>query len=65
MRHELKVFRVKQNLTQQQMAELLGVSVGTYNLVENVIRRGSQKFWLNLQKEFNLDGETVWNLQTQ
>ena len=64
MRHELKVFRVTQNLTQQQMAEKTGVSVSTYNLIENGARRGSQTFWLTLQKEFNLDGGKVWELQS-
>ena len=63
MRHELKVFRVTQNLTQKEMADKLGVSLATYNLIENGARRGSQDFWLNLQKEFNLEGGDVWNLQ--
>ena len=63
MRHELKVFRVKQNLTQQEMAEKTGVSVTTYNLIENGNRRGSQEFWLNLQNIFNLEDGQVWTLQ--
>ena len=63
MRHNLKVFRVTHNLTQQQLADKLGVSVSTYNLIENGSRRGSQKLWETLQKEFNLDGGKVWELQ--
>lgn len=62
-RHELKVFRVDNKLTQNEMAAKLGVSVSTYNLIENGKRRGSQKFWLKLQKSFNLDGGKVWELQ--
>lgn len=62
-RHELKVLRVKNRLTQNEMAAKLGVAVSTYNLIENGKRRGSQKFWLKLQKLFNLDGGEVWKLQ--
>lgn len=65
MRMELKVFRIKQKLTQQEMAAKTGVSVPQYNLIENGNRRGSQAFWLNLQKEFNLDGGTVWKMQNE
>lgn len=64
MRHKLKVFRVKHNLTQQQLANKLGVSVSTYNLIEAGKRRGSQKFWEQLQREFNLEGGEVWELQS-
>ena len=64
MRLELKVFRMKQKLNQEQMAEKLGVSISTYNLIENGKRRGSQEFWLKLQSEFNLEGGEVWKLQT-
>ena len=64
MRLELKVFRFKNNLTQQQVAEKTGVSVSTYNLIENGSRRGSQTFWLTLQKEFNLDDGYIWQLQS-
>lgn len=63
MRHALKVFRVTQNLTQQQLADKMGVTVGTYNLIENGKRRGSQKFWVKLQETFKLEDGQVWNLQ--
>ena len=63
-RHDLKVLRIKHNLTQQQLADQLGVSVSTYNLIEGGKRRGSQVFWLNLQKRFNLTVVEVWDLQT-
>lgn len=63
MRTELKVLRVRNGLTQPQMAEKLGVSKSTYNFIENGKRRGSQEFWLKLQSEFNLDGERVWKIQ--
>lgn len=62
-RRNLKVFRVKHNLTQQQLADQLGVSVSTYNLVEGGNRRGSIEFWTKLQQQFNLEGGDVWELQ--
>lgn len=62
-RHNLKLLRVKHNLTQQQLADQLGVSVSTYNLVENGQRRGSQEFWLKLQNLLHLEDGEVWQVQ--
>lgn len=62
-RHNLKLLRVKHNLTQQQLADQLGVSVSTYNLVENGQRRGSQDFWLKLQNLLHLEDGEVWQVQ--
>jgi DNA-binding XRE family transcriptional regulator len=63
MRTELKLLRVKHHYTQPEMAKVCGTSLSTYNLIEQGKRRGSQEFWLNVQKVFGLDGETVWKLQ--
>ena len=60
---KLKIWRMKQRVTQQEMAERTGVSLSTYNLIENGTRRGSHEFWLNLQREFYLDDGEVWRLQ--
>lgn len=60
---ELIKLRIDHDLTQTAMAKLLGVSVGTYNLVENGKRRGSKLFWQKVQKIFNLDGEQMWKLE--
>lgn len=62
---ELIKLRVDHDLTQTDMAKICGVSVGTYNLVENGKRRGSKEFWQTIQTSFNLDGEQMWNLQNQ
>lgn len=62
MRTELKVLRVKHNLTQQEAAEKLGVSVSTYNLVENGNRDGSKAFWQGVQAVFKLEDGEVWQL---
>ena len=64
MRKELKLFRVEKGLTQKQIAEKLGVSVSTYNLIETGKNNGTIEFWEKMQKEFNLDGGKVWNLQS-
>jgi DNA-binding XRE family transcriptional regulator len=45
------------------MAKICGVSVGTYNLIENGKRRGSKEAWQKIQAYFNLDGEQMWKLQ--
>ena len=60
---ELIKFRVDHDLTQTEIAEVCGVSTGTYNLIENGKRRGSKQFWQTLQKIFDLDGEQMWRLQ--
>lgn len=63
MRKELRRFRTNKFITQQEMADKLGVSVSTYNLIENGKRRGSQDFWLKLQNVYNLEDDQVWKLQ--
>lgn len=60
---ELIKLRVDHDLTQTDMANICGVSVGTYNLVENGKRRGSKKLWQKIQAHFNLDGEQMWKLE--
>ena len=60
---ELIKLRVDHDLTQTEIAEQCGISVATYNLIENGTRRGSRKFWQTLQKLFDLDGEQMWKLQ--
>ena len=62
MRTDLKVLRVKNKLTQQQLADKLGVSVVTYNLIEQGKRQGSKDFWANLQKLFKLADGELWQL---
>lgn len=60
---ELIILRIKHNLTQTDLAEICGVSVGTVNLIENGKRRGSKKVWQRIQAHFNLGGEQMWKLQ--
>lgn len=62
MRTDLKVLRVKNNLTQAELAKKLGVSCPTYNLIEQGKRNGSTKFWLNVKAVFNLEDGELWKL---
>lgn len=52
MRLNLRLLRVKNGLTQDQMAERLGVTRSTYSNIESGKSNGRMSFWLNLQKEF-------------
>ena len=61
-RNKLKVLRVKHELTQQQLADKLGVSVSTYNLLEMGKRDGNKELWLDIQKLFKLEDGEVWRL---
>ena len=49
---ELKLLRVKEGLTQQQMAEKIGCDRSTYIAVENGQRKGGVNFWFKFQAAF-------------
>lgn len=51
------------NLTQQEMADKIGISKGAYSLIEQRKRIGSTKTWVKIQELFNLTDEEVWQLQ--
>ncbi|MBQ6447107.1 MAG: helix-turn-helix transcriptional regulator [Bacillus sp. (in: Bacteria)] len=53
------------DLTQKEMADKIGISVGAYSLIESGKRVGSTKTWLKIQELFNLTDEEVWRLQTK
>ena len=61
-RHNLYVFRCDKKLKQSEMAEKTGVSRRTYGLVENGKRDGSQMFWSNLQREFDVPDSEMYSL---
>ena len=60
MRTNLKVFRVKQNLSQEAFAEKIGYTRATYSAIENGKRSGRQRFWLDFQKAFNIPDADLW-----
>lgn len=53
----------KGDLTQQEMADKIGLSLSGYAMLENGQRSGSRETWIKIQKTFNLKDEEVWNLQ--
>lgn len=62
MRMNLKLFRVKQNLTQSEMSDKIGCCRVRYSAIENGSRNGRQDFWNALQKAFNVPESEMWEL---
>ena len=62
MRTGLKLFRVKNHLTQQQVAERVGVSRQVYGKIEKGISRCNINFWVTLQRCFNIPDEYMYSL---
>lgn len=58
----LKIIRVKNGLTQEEMARKLGMSRQNYGLIETGKAPGNIRFWSKLQKTFNLSGEEMWSV---
>lgn len=60
MRTNLKILRVKNNLTQEEMANRIGCTRTTYSSIEKGERNGRQSFWVNLQKAFDIPDNELW-----
>lgn len=58
----LKILRVRYDLTQETMAERLGMSRQAYAKIENGQAAGSISFWLKVQFAFNITSEEMWYL---
>ena len=65
MRKSLRSFRGSMCLTQQEMADKIGVSNQQYFLVEAGRRNGSMEFWTDLQNAFGLPDEKVWQMMKE
>ena len=52
MRKNLQTARQKQNFTQKQLADILGITVWQYQKIENGGSDGSVKVWVKLSKLF-------------
>ena len=63
LRTNLKVFRIKQNLTQSEMSEKIGCVRETYQAIESGAREGRQIFWSDLQKAFDIPDSEMWALK--
>lgn len=62
MRTNLKLFRVKQCLSQDEIAAKIGCTRATYSSVESGKRDGRLAFWHDLQKAFNIPDSAMWAL---
>lgn len=51
------------NITQKEMADKIGISIGAYSLIEAGKRTGSTKTWIKIQNLFKLKDDEVWKLQ--
>jgi transcriptional regulator with XRE-family HTH domain len=58
----LKDFRKKEGLTQQQMADKLGINRVTYTKIELGYRDPDLNFMKSLEKAFNLSPEQLHNI---
>ena len=61
-RTELKLFRVRHNLTQEQTAARIGCGRMTYAAVENGKRKPSARFREDFQKAFNISDKNFVEL---
>lgn len=65
MRTDLKVLRIKNGWSQREIAEKLGISTGSYSLIENGKRFGSPKTWEKIKEIYNLENREMWEIQHQ
>ena len=61
-RLNLKLFRIRHDLTQYQMAERIGYERAAYSMVEAGTRNPSIEFFMNLQEAFDVPDEKMWEL---
>lgn len=61
-RINLKIFRIKQELSQEKMAEKIGVSRSIYRDIESGKRNCNDKFMTKLQTAFNIPDASMWEL---
>ena len=64
-RLKLKQLRVSLDLSQEQMAETLGISRSMYAAIENGQRYGRLPFWKNLEVTHNVPSHEVYEMMTE
>lgn len=58
----LRVFRAKQNMTQEEFCKKIGAGRSYYCLIEQGKRKATQDFWHKLQTAFNIPDAEMWQL---
>lgn len=61
-RKNLKIFRIRHDLTQSDMAQRIGCSRDAYSAIETGARNPSYEFIENLQAAFDIPNAEVWEL---
>lgn len=62
VRENLKDFRLKQRMSQEEFAKAIGYSRVMYQQVESGVREGTFDFWNAIQKRFNIPDRDMWAL---
>lgn len=62
MRENLKDFRLKQRMSQEEFAKAIGYSRVMYQQVESGVRDGTLDFWNAIQERFVLPDGEMWAL---
>lgn len=58
-RKKILYFRIEKNLTQETMAEMLGVTSQYISYIERGRSNGSYKFWNKFKEVFNIADEDI------
>lgn len=61
MHKKLKLQRTQKELTQQQLADKIGITTATYIDIEKGRKYGSINMWKKIQKEFNIPDQIMWS----
>lgn len=61
-RIDLKIFRIRHGLTQDDMAERIGCARDAYCAIEAGKRDPSVSFFVKLQKAFDIPNAEMWEL---
>lgn len=64
-RLQLKAFRASKGMSQQEMADKIGVTRSRYAGIEAGRQNGSQEFWLTFQQAFKIKSEEMWKLMSK
>ena len=62
---KLASFRLQHGLTQEQMAQKVGLTRANYSMIECGARHGSFEFWKRLQDAFNISDSDMWGLMNE
>jgi DNA-binding XRE family transcriptional regulator len=62
MRTNLKLFRVKRKMSQDEFADAIGCTRATYSSIESGKRDGRLTFWNDVQTAFKIPDGEMWAL---